>query len=110
MTTMVAPDAVAEAQAAGVGATLEIALGGVRDVEFSAPPLPITCVVESLFDAKFYIEEGHCAGMDNDLGRGATLRITSHDGVATNVAVVCTTGIGESKRTLSCATFHFIVS
>lgn len=94
MTTMVAPTAVAQAQQAGVGARLKIELGGLRDINFSAPPLAVQCVVEKLFDASFYIEKGHCAGMDNDLGQGATLRITSHGGKATNVAVVCTTGIG----------------
>lgn len=94
MTTMVAPTTVIQARAAGVGAFLKIDLGGIRDINFSAPPLPVECVVEKIFDAKFYIASGHCAGMDNDLGQGATLRITSHDGKPTNVAVVCTTGIG----------------
>lgn len=94
MTTMVAPTAVAAARAAGVGASLKVKLGGLRDINFSAPPLAVECVVEKLFDAKFYIETGHCAGMDCDLGQGATLRIASHDGNPTNVAVVCTTGIG----------------
>ena len=94
MTTMVSPTAVAAARAAGVGAQLTIELGGQRDTVFSAPPLTVHCLVEKLFDAEFYIKTGHCAGMDNDLGQGATLRITSHDGNPTNVAVVCTTGIG----------------
>ena len=41
MCAMTSPTAVAAAVAAGEGATLSVSLGGVRDTEFSAPPMPV---------------------------------------------------------------------
>ena len=41
MCPMVSPSAVAEAEAAGEGASLSVALGGVFDTVFSGPPLPV---------------------------------------------------------------------
>eukprot|EP01047_Picozoa_sp_COSAG01_P093659 COSAG01_NODE_24742_length_768_cov_1.147982_2_plen_87_part_00 len=41
MCPMVSPSAVAEAEAAGEGASLSIALGGVFDTVFSGPPMPV---------------------------------------------------------------------
>jgi microcystin degradation protein MlrC len=41
MSPMVSPSGVAEAEAAGEGASLSIALGGVFDTVFSGPPMPV---------------------------------------------------------------------
>jgi microcystin degradation protein MlrC len=67
------PGVVAEAEGAGVGATLTVILGGKRDRRFSRP-IQVDTRVERLFDARFVLS-GHLArNLPIDMGRSALLR------------------------------------
>ena len=73
LVALVAPEVVAAAAKAGVGAELTTPLGGVRDRRFSQP-FTVTTRVERLFDARFVIS-GHLArNLPIDMGRSAVLR------------------------------------
>jgi microcystin degradation protein MlrC len=73
LVALVAPEVVAAAAKAGVGAELTTPLGGVRDRRFSQP-FTVTTRVERLFDARFMIS-GHLArNLPIDMGRSAVLR------------------------------------
>ncbi|HEV3022872.1 MAG TPA: M81 family metallopeptidase [Pirellulales bacterium] len=69
---LVAPNVVAAAEAADVGAELSMPLGGMRDAKYSQP-IRVTARVERLFDARF-IMSGHLAkNLPIDMGRSAVL-------------------------------------
>jgi microcystin degradation protein MlrC len=71
---LVAPSVVAAAEAANVGAELNMPLGGVRDAKYSRP-IQLTAKVERLFDARF-IMSGHLAkNLPIDMGRSAVLAV-----------------------------------
>jgi microcystin degradation protein MlrC len=70
------------------------ALLQTRAVQLQDGPLLVECVVERLYTATFTITAGHIAGKDVNLGPSACLRITSHNGQPTNVAVVVTSHSG----------------
>jgi microcystin degradation protein MlrC len=73
LVTLVAPEAVAEAERRGVGTEWTTQLGGVRDHRFSRP-LTITVQAEHLFDARFILS-GHLArNLPIDMGPSAVLR------------------------------------
>lgn len=73
LVALVAPEVVAAATKAGVGAELTTPLGGVRDNRFSHP-FTITARVERLFESKFIIS-GHLAkNLPIDMGPSAVLR------------------------------------
>lgn len=72
--TLVAPEIVDAATAAGPGGVLNTALGGRRDARFSTP-LTVTATVERLFAARFVLS-GHLArNLAIDMGRSALLRV-----------------------------------
>jgi microcystin degradation protein MlrC len=76
LAALVSPEVVRQMEAAGVGATIDTQLGGVRDTRFSKP-LAVRGVVENLFDAKFLLS-GHLArNLPIDMGRAAVLRLGS---------------------------------
>jgi microcystin degradation protein MlrC len=67
------PGVVADAERAGVGATLAVTLGGKRDRRFSKP-IALDVAVEKIFDARFVLS-GHLArNLSIDMGRCALLR------------------------------------
>lgn len=73
LVTLVAPEVVAAARAAGEGAQLHTPLGGRRDHRFSRP-LDIDATVERLFEARFILS-GHAGkNLPIDMGRSAVLR------------------------------------
>jgi microcystin degradation protein MlrC len=73
LAAMVSPEVVRQLETAGIGATVETQLGGVRDHRFSRP-LAVRGVVENLFDARFVLS-GHLArNLPIDMGRAAVLR------------------------------------
>lgn len=73
LVTLVAPEVVAAARAAGAGAKLRTRLGGRRDHCFSRP-LEIDVTVERLFDARFVLS-GHAGkNLPIDMGVSAVLR------------------------------------
>ncbi|HXT60136.1 MAG TPA: M81 family metallopeptidase [Pirellulales bacterium] len=73
LVAVVAPEVVAAAAKAGIGAELTTPLGGVRDRRFSKP-FTVTARVERLFDARFTIS-GHLArNLPIDMGPSAVLR------------------------------------
>jgi microcystin degradation protein MlrC len=73
LVTVVAPDVVAEAEAANVGAELEVSLGGVLDSRFGTI-VTLRAQVQRLFDARFVLS-GHIGrNMRIDMGRCAVLR------------------------------------
>jgi microcystin degradation protein MlrC len=81
LAALVSPEVVRQMESAGVGATIDTQLGGVRDTRFSKP-LAVRGVVENLFDAKFILT-GHLArNLPIDMGRAAVLRMDSHQGGA----------------------------
>src|SRR5262245_2527845 len=87
MVTLVAPEAVAECQSAGTGATLTLTLGGRRDHRYSTP-VKVTGRVERLFDARFILQ-GHLArNMAIDMGPSIVLRTEN------NVVIVLTSRTG----------------
>lgn len=70
---LVAPEAVEQARSAGIGAELDVTLGGVRDTRFGRT-LPLRVTVERLFDARFVLS-GHLAqNLPVDMGPSAVLR------------------------------------
>jgi len=72
--TLVAPEIVAQAEAAGPGALIDVSLGGRRDARFSTP-VAATARVERAFDAQFVIS-GHLAkNLAIDMGRTVLLAI-----------------------------------
>ncbi len=71
------PAAAAAAHAAGVGAQIDVALGGCPQVE-GDEPLQARCVVEALSDGRFVYGGPMMHGKEADLGPMARLRI---DGV-----------------------------
>ncbi len=86
LVTLVAPDLVEEAKRRGIGAELNVQVGGKRDTRFSQP-MPLNATVAALFDARFVLS-GHLArNMPIDMGPSAVLR---HG----NVHVVVTTRTG----------------
>lgn len=73
LVTVVAPEIVEQASAAGTGQTIEVQLGGVRDHRFGCR-LPLRVEVERLFAAKFLLS-GHIGkNMPIDMGASAVLR------------------------------------
>lgn len=73
LVTLVAPDVVAAAQRAGLGAELACSLGGRRDSRFSQP-LEVEMTIERLFDARFVLS-GHLAkNLPIDMGASVVLR------------------------------------
>jgi microcystin degradation protein MlrC len=73
LVTVVAPEAVAQAQRLGVGREWSGLIGGTRDRRFSQP-LMLTAQVANLFDGKFVIS-GHLArNLAIDMGHCAVLR------------------------------------
>ena len=76
LAALVSPEVVRQMEAAGVGATIDAQLGGVRDTRFSKP-LAVRGVVENVFDARFILS-GHLArNLPIDMGRAAVLRLGS---------------------------------
>lgn len=72
--TVVDPEAVAAACAAGEGATIRVALGG-KSGPLAGPPLPVEARVLRLTDGRFAIEGPSWRGMRCDLGRTALLGV-----------------------------------
>lgn len=76
LAALVSPEVVRQMEAAGVEATIDTQLGGVRDTRFSKP-LAVRGVVENVFDARFILS-GHLArNLPIDMGRAAVLRLGS---------------------------------
>jgi microcystin degradation protein MlrC len=76
LAALVSPEVVRQMETAGVGATIDTQLGGVRDTRFSKP-IAVRGVVENMFDAKFLFS-GHLArNLPIDMGRAAVLRLGS---------------------------------
>ena len=86
LVTLVSPEAVAKAGQVGVGAEVEMSLGGVRDFRFSKP-LSLPVRVQNLFDARFILSGHLSKNMPIDMGPSAVLR---HK----NVRIVATTRSG----------------
>ncbi len=78
------PETVARAHDAGVGATLDLFLGGRLDGRFGAP-LRVHAEVRCLTDGRFRNEDAMERGMPVDLGRTALLRVA-------RLRVIVTTG------------------
>ena len=78
------PETVARAHDAGVGATLDLFLGGRLDARFGAP-LRVHAEVLRLTDGRFRNEDAMERGMPVDLGRTALLRVA-------RLRVIVTTG------------------
>jgi len=77
LAALVSPEVVEQMEAAGIGATIDAQLGGLRDMRFSKP-LAVRGVVENLFDARFVLS-GHLArNLPIDMGRAAVLRMGSN--------------------------------
>jgi microcystin degradation protein MlrC len=77
LVTFVDPGVVTEAERAGVGAALNVTLGGKRDRRFSKP-LTLDVRVEKVFDARFVLS-GHLGrNLAIDMGRSAVL---GHGGI-----------------------------
>eukprot|EP01043_Picozoa_sp_COSAG02_P042228 COSAG02_NODE_3572_length_6543_cov_3.650217_3_plen_200_part_00 len=92
--TVVSPDAVAAADARGVGGIVTISLGGVLDNVYAVPCV-VTAVVERLFNGSYDVVHGHCAGQHFELQGCATLRLLRPDTRDdTGIRVILTTGIG----------------
>ncbi len=73
LVTLVAAEVVEAARQRGIGAEMEVSLGGVRDYRFSQP-LPVTVRVVGLFEARFVLS-GHLArNLPIDMGPSAVLR------------------------------------
>ena len=68
------PSSAKAAHAAGVGATVKLALGGKSGIKGDAP-YEATFVVESLSDGKFVAPGPYFGGRDMDMGPSACLRI-----------------------------------
>lgn len=86
VTTLVAPEIVAAAIAAGLGGAVEQPFGGRRDARFNAP-LPLRTVVERVFDARFTIN-GHL-GKNLAIDMGPSVVVRTGD-----VRIVATTRSG----------------
>ncbi|WP_029057882.1 M81 family metallopeptidase [Stappia stellulata] len=78
------PETVAKAHEAGVGATLDLSLGGRLDAWFGTP-LRVEAEVLCLTDGRFRNEDAMERGMPVDLGRTALLRVA-------RLRVIVTTG------------------
>ena len=76
--TIFDPAAVQQAIAAGVGATIEVSLGGHTDVSMGAP-VKATAVVKMLSDGAFKNDGPMNAGVETQMGATAVLRIGGID-------------------------------
>lgn len=81
------PQAVATASAAGVGARVELSLGGKTD-EHHGYPIDVTATVRSLSDGRFTYEGPMNAGLPGNLGRTAVLACDGRYGHTVEV-IVC---------------------
>ena len=95
LVTVVSPEAVAQAEATGIGGVLaELSLGGVQDNVYAVPCV-VTAVVERLFNGSYDVVRGHCAGQHFELQGCATVRLVHPNSLEdTGVRVILTTGIG----------------
>lgn len=69
------PQVVQQAQKAGVGATIGIALGGKQAPEITGGPLECTAVVEKLTDGRYRNRDAMNRGVQMSIGDSALLRI-----------------------------------
>lgn len=83
---MVDHEALTAAFAAGVGARLELALGGKTD-DLHGYPIPVSATVQSLSDGAFVYEGPMEAGRADTLGRTAVLRCEGRHGNGVEVIV-----------------------
>lgn len=89
LAALVSPEVVRQLETAGIGATVDVQLGGVRDTRFGKS-LAVHGVVENLFDARFVLS-GHLArNLPIDMRRAAVLR----SGSGGQVRVVITSRSG----------------
>src|SRR5258705_3713160 len=77
------PDSARAAHAAGVGATVTLALGGKSGISGDAP-YEETFIVENLSDGQFVAPGPYYGGRDMDMGPSACLRIGDIRGVVTS--------------------------
>jgi microcystin degradation protein MlrC len=78
------PEAVATAHQAGVGATIDVALGGKYDA-LHGPPLPLSAYVKCLTDGRFVRQSMMGRGAHDDLGRMARLQVGGLDILVSSV-------------------------
>ena len=71
---IVDPDSVEQCIAAGVGATVDLTLGGKTD-ELHGPPLPVRAYVRAISDGRYVNEGPMMAGLPVDLGPTAVLAV-----------------------------------
>ena len=69
------PEAVEACRAAGVGATVELLIGGKIDPEFGGPPLQVTGVVRHLGTGAFTFEGPMWKGLRSTMGDTAVLQV-----------------------------------
>ena len=69
------PQVVQQAQAAGIGATIAIELGGKQAPEITGGPLACTAVVENLTDGKYRNQDTMNRGVQMSIGDCALLKI-----------------------------------
>jgi microcystin degradation protein MlrC len=72
------PDVAAQAHRAGVGATIDVSLGGKHD-ELHGPPLQLQAYVKSLSDGRFTYTTPMLAGVRENLGLMARLQVEGVD-------------------------------
>lgn len=69
------PEAVEACRKAGVGATVELGIGGKIDPEFGGPPLPVKGVVRYLGDGELTFDGPMSKGVRSNMGKVAVLEV-----------------------------------
>jgi microcystin degradation protein MlrC len=69
------PEAVAAAEAAGIGGRISVALGGKIDPRFGGGPVPIVAEVLALSDGNYVNDGPYAKGLPNRIGATALLRV-----------------------------------
>lgn len=81
------PEAVAAAEAAGIGGRISVALGGRIDPRFGGGPVPIVAEVQKLSDGNYVNDGPYAKGLPNRIGATALLRVLEGPGTGMRIMV-----------------------